>query len=175
MLAYINRDATTSKRIKNYVKRVSVIIEQVLEYFFRNISRVPRFVRDFCKVPDVVEFGFEVYLMFGNIAIFQVAYYLAYGCEIYTDLLRNHLLCPALLKERAGYYFYIDVWNCRARLCIMHDLETGSATSESVDIDMPDEMLMNAVYEQGGAINWSGHYAINDEIRERLQQVIGGT
>jgi len=44
-----------------------------------------------------------------------------------------------------------------------------------VDIDMPDEMLMEAIYEQGGAINWSGHYAISDEMRKRLQQAIGGT
>ena len=87
------------------------------------------------------------------------------------DLDRVH----ALLKERAGYYFYIDVWNCRARLCIMHALETGSATSESVDIDMPDEMLMEAIYDQGGAVNLSEHYAISDEIRKRLQQAIGGT
>ena len=54
------------------------------------------FVRDLRKVPDVVELGFEVCLIFGNIAIFQVTYYLAYGCEIHTDLLRNPLLCPAL-------------------------------------------------------------------------------
>lgn len=80
-----------------------------------------------------------------------------------------------LLKDRAGYYFYIDVWNCRAQLHIMHTLETGSATSGAVEIDIPDEMIMEAIHEQDGAINWSGHYAISDEIRERLQQAIGGT
>ena len=40
---------------------------------------------------------------------------------------------------------------------------------------MPDEMLMEAIYEQGGAVNLSGHYAISDEMRKRLQQAIGGT
>ena len=83
----------------------------------------------------------------------------------------------ALLEERAGYYFYIDVWNLHARLCIMHHKEDGSATSEAVDIDIPDldEMIGEAIYEQGGAINLSGHYAISDEIRMHLQQAIGGT
>ena len=52
-----------------------------------------------------------------------------------------------LLKDRAGYYFYIDVWNCRAQLHIMHTLETGSAIPESVEIDIPDEMIMEAIYE----------------------------
>ncbi|NIA09614.1 MAG: hypothetical protein GWP10_07770 [Nitrospiraceae bacterium] len=80
-----------------------------------------------------------------------------------------------LLKDRAGYYFYIDVWNCRAQLHIMHTRETGNATSGAVEIDIPDEMIMDAIHEQGGAINWSGHYAISDGIRERLQQAMGGT
>ena len=65
-----------------------------------------------------------------------------------------------LLKDRAGYYFYID---CRAQLHIMHTLETGSATSEAVDIDIPDEMVMDVIHEQGGAVNLSGHYAISDD------------
>ena len=34
-------------------------------------------------------------------------------------------------------------------------------------------MIMEAVYEWGGAINWSGHYAISDEIREHLRKMVG--
>jgi len=78
-----------------------------------------------------------------------------------------------MLKERAGYYFYIDVWNCNASLHIMKNAVDGTATSEAVEgIDIPDEMLNAAINEQGGMINLSGHYAIGDEIEKLLRRAI---
>ena len=74
------------------------------------------------------------------------------------------------LKERAGYYFYIDVWNCAASLHIMKNNADGSATSEAAEgIDIPEDMISAALEDQGGMINLSGHYAISDEIEKFLR------
>jgi len=77
------------------------------------------------------------------------------------------------LAHRSGYYFYIDVWNCNATLCIAHDTADGKTVSEPVEVSIPDNLLDVAVYAQGGAINLSGWYAINDEIRHYLQLLLG--
>ena len=59
------------------------------------------------------------------------------------------------LGERAGYYFYIDVWNCAATLHIAHDTADGKTVSEPVEVNIPDNLLDVAVYAQGGSINRS--------------------
>ena len=30
-----------------------------------------------------------------------------------------------MLAEKAGYYFYVDVWNCQARLALMYNNPDG--------------------------------------------------
>lgn len=74
-------------------------------------------------------------------------------------------------KEQAGYYFYVDVWNCRARLALMHLKPDGSATPEIID-EFPEKALIEAVEETGGAINISGHYPINAWVKKMIQFMI---
>jgi hypothetical protein len=55
--------------------------------------------------------------------------------------------------------------------------EYGNGRSERLNADdygISEEELNDAVYQQGGAINISGHYAITDVIREKLQRKIEG-
>lgn len=79
-----------------------------------------------------------------------------------------------LHEEQAGFYFYIDVWNGKARLALMHVMPDGSMTSER--IDYPDEDgLIEAIEEAGGAINMSGHYSLSTRLRKRLQHLLTAT
>lgn len=70
-------------------------------------------------------------------------------------------------REQAGYYFYVDVWNCRAFLALMHVKQDGSMTSERIS-EFPEEALNEAVEEAGGAINISGHYPINAWVKKMI-------
>jgi len=69
--------------------------------------------------------------------------------------------------EQAGYYFYIDVWNCQARLALMHVRANGSMTSEIIS-EFPEKPLREAIEEHGGAINISGHYPINAWVKKLI-------
>ncbi len=75
------------------------------------------------------------------------------------------------MKRKAGWYFYVDVWNLSASLHIAHNTENGSGESYYVeDSPVPEELLEKAVYDAGGALNMSGWYPINEEIREVLKK-----
>lgn len=74
------------------------------------------------------------------------------------------------LRAMAGAYFYIDVWNCQARLALIEQNEHGTgraATIEQVLID--DAEMQQAISDQGGMINLSGHYALPLPLQERIR------
>lgn len=76
-----------------------------------------------------------------------------------------------LTKELAGRYFYIDVWNCQARLMLMELDERGSGKAEVVEQDViSEDDMIEAIEAHGGAINISGYYPISDAIRTALQR-----
>ena len=71
-------------------------------------------------------------------------------------------------KVKGGYLFYIDVWGCKASLGII-DNNTLNPTSYILLTDIPEKMLSEAVFEQGGALIVSGYYAINKKIEEWIK------
>lgn len=75
------------------------------------------------------------------------------------------------ITDQAGYYFYIDVWNCQARLALMHLKPDGSATAEIIT-EFPEKALIEAIEEHGGAINISGHYPISAWVKKMILFVI---
>ena len=78
-------------------------------------------------------------------------------------------------KQHSGSYFYVDVWNCTARLCLMENRDDGSGTAYAIDDyeqhGITYDELVDAVEEAGGAINWSGAYPINQNLREKLMKL----
>lgn len=76
-----------------------------------------------------------------------------------------------LIKELAGTYIFVDVWNCRCELRAMTNDENGNGKTVAID-DWQDylteEDLVQAIEEHGGAINMSGHYPISDSIDRKI-------
>lgn len=75
----------------------------------------------------------------------------------------------AMLAANAGYYFYIDVWDCQARLALMHNLPEGGGMSEIVE-DFKSPLLYRAVEQAGGAINISGWYPLSRRLEAVLKR-----
>ena len=73
-----------------------------------------------------------------------------------------------LLKSLEGYYFYVDVWNCQARLALMKNDEDGGGRSEVIDFDSP--LLRSAVYQAGGNITTSGWYPLSTRLVSLLKR-----
>lgn len=74
-----------------------------------------------------------------------------------------------LLEAQKGYYFYVDVWNCQARLALMHNKPDGTAASQIVEgFDSP--LLYRAVEQAGGWINMSGHYPLSRRLEQMLKK-----
>ncbi len=72
-------------------------------------------------------------------------------------------------EARAGYYFFVDVWNFSPRLCLMENRPDGSCGVVGI-VEAPESMLTRAIEEAGGAINRSGHYPINRQVRNWLMK-----
>jgi len=73
---------------------------------------------------------------------------------------------------------FIDVRDFQARLAWMIFDKSRSNShverlteEEQIRLDLSDQMLLNAIEEQGGAINRSGQYAVTDEVRAKLAEV----
>ena len=74
------------------------------------------------------------------------------------------------IKEQAGFYFYIDVWDCSASLAICENDEQGGDISHIIeDPPITEEEMADAVEEAGGAINMSGWYPISPQVEDRLR------
>jgi hypothetical protein len=73
-----------------------------------------------------------------------------------------------LLSEKAGYYFYVDVWNCQARLALMHNKADGSGTIQTIE-DFESPLLEKAV-EAVGSITTSGWYPLSRRLKTLLKK-----
>lgn len=73
-----------------------------------------------------------------------------------------------LLAKKAGYYFYVDVWNCQARLVLMHNYANGNGQAEVIEDYDNVELLEDAV----DCITCSGHYPITAELEDDLRRKI---
>lgn len=78
----------------------------------------------------------------------------------------------ALLAQKAGYYFYVDVWNCKARLALMHNLPDGGGKSEAIT-DFHSVLLEKAVEAAGGMINMSAWYPLSRSLERALKKRLG--
>jgi len=77
-----------------------------------------------------------------------------------------------LLAEKAGYYFYVDVWNCQATLALMHNKVDGGGTSHRIE-GFESPLLEKAVYQAGGWINMSGWYPLSKQLITLLKRKLG--
>ncbi len=73
-----------------------------------------------------------------------------------------------LAEERTGYYFYVDVWDCQARLLLVKNEKFSSSAVAQIK-EIPYELLIEAVNEVW-AINRSGAYPINSKIEKWLRK-----
>ena len=71
-----------------------------------------------------------------------------------------------LLAQKAGYYFYVDVWNCQARLVLMHNYANGNGQAEVIEDYDNVELLESSV----DCITCSGHYPITVELEDDLRK-----
>jgi len=84
----------------------------------------------------------------------------------------------AKMKARAGtQYPLIDVYNYKIRLAMMIYDNEGSTSrikrfsvEDQIAVGITEEMLSEAVYAVGGSLNQPGHYSINLQIRNKLQE-----
>ena len=71
-----------------------------------------------------------------------------------------------LIASKAGCFFYVDVWNMSAQLALACNKETGEGTGEVIEnAPVPEKVLTHAIEKAGGAVNRSGWYPINEEIK----------
>lgn len=76
-----------------------------------------------------------------------------------------------LSAEKAGYYFFVNVWNCQAHLALMQNNATGSATMNAIE-DFQSLLLEKAV-EEIGSITTSGWYPLNKRLETLLKKKLG--
>lgn len=71
-------------------------------------------------------------------------------------------------RKQAGFTFVIDVWCGVPKVTLYRIALNGS---ESIDIDQqpPQEMIINAIEEQGGSPKKDGLYNISPEIRSWIE------
>jgi len=84
----------------------------------------------------------------------------------------------AEMKARAGtQYPLIDVYNYKVRLAMMIYDNEGSTSrikrfsvEDQLAVGISEEMLSQAVCAVGGSLDQPGHYSINSQIRDKLQE-----
>ena len=74
-----------------------------------------------------------------------------------------------LFAEKAGYFFYVDVANCQARLALIHNRASGNGNVKYIR-DFKSPLLEKAVYEAGGSITTSGWYPLSKRIEKMLRR-----
>ncbi|MFZ5501786.1 MAG: hypothetical protein ACOY58_07760 [Candidatus Micrarchaeota archaeon] len=73
-------------------------------------------------------------------------------------------------RELTGAWFYINVWNCQAQLLLYEQEEKGTGQTYPIeDSPFTSEELEQALWDQGGAINMSGWYALPLAFQERIK------
>jgi hypothetical protein len=77
-----------------------------------------------------------------------------------------------LLTEKKGYYFYVDVWNCQARLGLAYNDGGGGGKMEIIN-DFESPLLEKAVYQAGGSITTSGWYPLSKQLVTLLKRKFG--
>jgi hypothetical protein len=80
----------------------------------------------------------------------------------------NRLAGREAPKHHGRYYFHLDVWGCKARLCLV-DTE-GDGSIEPVDLGIAQEKLEQAVFNSGGALLLAGHYPIDQCLRTLIEE-----
>ena len=76
-------------------------------------------------------------------------------------------------RDLVGYgYFYVDVRNMQADLALMHCTKPGCWETEIIPerySPLLPEDLERSVEAPGGAMNWSGHYPLDELSIEKLR------
>jgi hypothetical protein len=76
--------------------------------------------------------------------------------------------CRSLARANS---LYLDVVDGRVRLAWINDDRADFMEwADSIGLGVSYDMLLEALSEAGGAISMSGHYPINDAIRQRLRK-----
>ncbi len=104
----------------------------------------------------------------GKVSITFPPQYGMYPAEIRNE--KDFKLLQEKLRSFAGGYLVIDVWNLRASLSLRLIDEGGTEIAEPVE-DLPEELeelLEEAVYDAGGALNFSGVYRLNEKCKRFL-------
>jgi len=77
-----------------------------------------------------------------------------------------------VMIDKAGAYFYVDVWNRSVRLALRVQDVWGEGRSVFVEkFDSP--LLEESVFECGGAVNVSDWYPINKDLEEEIKKKLG--
>jgi hypothetical protein len=74
-------------------------------------------------------------------------------------------------KTHDRYFLHIDVWGCKAVLCLVDTRDGGSA--QPVEIGVPQSLLEDAVFDAGGALLMAGHYPLSVEVRRFVEKKLG--
>jgi hypothetical protein len=75
----------------------------------------------------------------------------------------------ASMIDKAGAYFYVDVWNCAAKLAIMIQDVFGNRRIFKIEkFDSP--LLEESIYEYGGAMDISDMYPINSDLEKEIKK-----
>lgn len=73
------------------------------------------------------------------------------------------------LREREGFYFYIEVIYGQAVVFLYENYPDGSGRYIAEITDVPQDMLKKAVEESGGSLDQHGKYPLNEDIKNWLR------
>ena len=73
------------------------------------------------------------------------------------------------LREREGFYFYIEVIYGQAVVFLYENYPDGSGKYIAEITDVPQDMLNKAVEEAGGSLEQHGKYPLNEDIKNWLR------
>lgn len=74
------------------------------------------------------------------------------------------------LKDRVGFFFYIEVINGFLVVFLYENYPDGSGRYIAEITDAPEDMLIEAIEEAGGSREQDGRYPINSKVRVWLEQ-----
>lgn len=96
---------------------------------------------------------------------------LSFTPEGYAEERYERLAGREPVREHGRYFFQIDVWGCRARLCLVDT--AGDGSFRPVDLGVPAPVLENAVFASGGALLMAGHYPMDEAVRAHVARALG--